>query len=255
MHHAYRFAISSLTGGQTVAEARLAFLIRHVSDATGARFALSADEILRLNPNTGTLPLFRTRKNAEITLENYQRFPVLVNEQAKLNPWGLTFKQGLFNMASDSGLFRTAEELRGMGAGFDGWAWTRGAKRWLPLYEAKMLSHYDHRFSTYDGATQAQLNVGSLPRLTVADHQDPKKEPSPATGWRNPKSRESSATAGSAAGSWAGATSPMQETSARLSLAFCPGPRLATLSRCACLSIHGMSRFCKQSSRRWSWTM
>lgn len=174
--HRVRFAISSVTGGQPAAEARLAFLIRHVNNAVPARFPLAADEILMLNPNTGTLPLFRTRKDAEITLKIYQRFPVLVNDEMKQNPWGLRFAR-LFDMANDSVLFRTAEELRGMGAGFDGWAWTQGAKRWLPLYEAKMLNHYDHRFSTYDGATQAQLNVGSLPRLTVADHQDPEKEP------------------------------------------------------------------------------
>ena len=63
-------------------------------------------------------------------------------------------------MANDSGLFRTQDDLTALGAEFDGWAWQKGEQRWLPLYEAKMLSHYDHRFSTYEDATQAQLNVG-----------------------------------------------------------------------------------------------
>ena len=40
-----------------------------------------------------------------------------------------------------------------------------------------MLSHYDHRFSTYDNATQAQLNKGMLPRLTNQQHDDPGLEP------------------------------------------------------------------------------
>ena len=39
------------------------------------------------------------------------------------------------------------------------------------------MSHYDHRLSTYAGATQAQLNVGSLPRLTAEQHDDPDCEP------------------------------------------------------------------------------
>ena len=39
-----------------------------------------------------------------------------------------------------------------------------------------MLSHFDHRFSTYKGATQAQLNVGSLPRPTDEQHDDPEFE-------------------------------------------------------------------------------
>ena len=32
---------------------------------------------------------------------------------------------------------------------FDGWAWVQDDRRWFPLYEAKLLSHYDARFSTY----------------------------------------------------------------------------------------------------------
>lgn len=40
-----------------------------------------------------------------------------------------------------------------------------------------MVNIYDHRFSTYAGATQAQLNVGSLPRLTDQQHADPDCEP------------------------------------------------------------------------------
>ena len=178
VHHAYRFAVCCMTGGIASPTTRLAFVIRHIADVPERRFALSPDEVLLLNPNTGTLPVFRSRRDAEITIGIYKRHPVLIREGVEDgNPWGLRFKQGLFNMASDSHLFRTAEELEGLGAEFDGWAWARGELRWLPLYEAKMVSHYDDRFSTYAGATQAQLNVGSLPRLTDAQHADPSCEP------------------------------------------------------------------------------
>ncbi|MGV1009046.1 MAG: Eco57I restriction-modification methylase domain-containing protein [Dermatophilaceae bacterium] len=176
VHHAYRFSVSCLTGGHPVEHSRLSFLTRHVIDAVTTRFALSADEILLLNPNTGTMPMFRTRRDAEITIGIYTRHPVLINETAGTNPWGLRFAT-LFHMANDSGLFRTAEALEDSGALFDGWSWHKGVDHWLPLYEAKMLSHYDHRFSTYENATQAQLNVGSLPRLTEKDHDDPEHEP------------------------------------------------------------------------------
>jgi hypothetical protein len=49
----------------------------------------------------------------------------------------------------------------------------RGDERYLPLYEAKMLHHFDHRYGTYEGQTQAQANVGTLPRLNDAQHDDP----------------------------------------------------------------------------------
>jgi hypothetical protein len=180
VHHAFRFAVSSMTGGEPISEVRLGFLNRFVAEVVSRRFTLAAEEILLVNPNTGTLPLFRTRRDAEITIACYRRHPVLIRDRAAGgNPWGLRFSQGLFNMASDSGSFVTADELIAQGATFDGWAWQKRRERWLPLYEAKMLSTYNHRFSTYAGATQAQLNVGTLPRVDENDLDNPAKEPLP----------------------------------------------------------------------------
>ena len=56
------------------------------------RFSLLADDIALLNPNTRTCPIFRTRRDAEITKAIYRRVPVLVNENREDgNPWGITF--------------------------------------------------------------------------------------------------------------------------------------------------------------------
>ena len=43
----------------------------------------------------------------------------------------------------------------------------------LPLYEAKMFSILDHRFSTYKNASQSQLNVGTLPQPSDEAKRDP----------------------------------------------------------------------------------
>ncbi len=178
VHHAFRFSVSSMTGGEQVPEIRLGFLNRFVAEVMSRRFTLAAEEILLLNPNTGTLPLFRTRRDAEITIACYRRHPVLIRDDAAGgNPWGLRFIQGLFNMASDSGSFVTADGLAAQGATFDGWSWQRGSARWLPLYEAKMVSFWNHRYSTYADATQAQLNQGTLPRLSEDQLDDPNAEP------------------------------------------------------------------------------
>ena len=176
VHNQFRFAVSSITGGSRVDDVRLAFYTRHVAETASRRFAVTADEVLLLNPNTGTLPVFRTRLDAEITLGIYRRHPVLMNDSKGTNPWGLRFTR-LLDMANDSGLFETQDDLRDLGAKFNGWAWTSGSQRWLPLYEAKMLSHFDHRYSTYEDATQAQLNKGTLPRLAPGQHDDAEKEP------------------------------------------------------------------------------
>jgi len=45
---------------------------------------------------------------------------------------------------------------------------------YLPLYEAKMVNLFDHRFGTYEGATGS-----TIPGVTDAQHDDPSYEPLP----------------------------------------------------------------------------
>lgn len=172
-----RFAITALTGARwTVERAQLALVIRKIEEVPERRFELTPEEVWTLNPNTGTLPMCRARADAEITLGIYRRHPVLIRDDGGQNPWGLSFSR-LFDMANDSGLFQQPEALAD--ADFDGWSYHRGGIEYLPLYEAKMLGHFDHRFGTYRDATQAQINKGTLPRPTAKQHDDPDMEPLP----------------------------------------------------------------------------
>lgn len=138
-----RFCLLTMSGSQVeVKQSEFAFFatrVEHLDDER-RRFTLAPDEIALFNPNTRTMPVFRTRADAELTRKIYQRVPVLVNERTGQNPWGVRFMQGLFNMTSDSGLFATKPR--------DGY---------LPLYEAKMLHQFDHRWATYDGDDTREL--------------------------------------------------------------------------------------------------
>ncbi|MET8411341.1 DNA methyltransferase [Streptomyces sp. NPDC005195] len=184
--HRVRFALLTVTGrDEAVDKASFAFGTRHMEDLDSRRFAMPPEEILLVNPNTGTLPVFRTRRDAEITLGIYQRVPVLMKEgddqgKGATNPWGLTFMT-MFHMSNDSHLFRGKTELETEGWKLTGNVFTHlsDGRRYLPLYEAKMLHHYDHRLGTYEGQTQAQANVGTLPRVTPEQHDDPDYAPLP----------------------------------------------------------------------------
>jgi hypothetical protein len=57
-----------VTGGQPTDRVKMAFVVRHIDDVPTGRFDLDPTEVRLLNPNTGTLPVFRTRTDAEITL-------------------------------------------------------------------------------------------------------------------------------------------------------------------------------------------
>jgi hypothetical protein len=176
VHHAFRFAVSSMTGGERIPEVALAFVVRHLEDLPERRFTLAADEVLLLNPNTGTLPVFRTRRDAEITLACYRRHPVLVRDAyPPRNAWGVALGR-MLHMADNANLFETQEDLGSAGAAFSGWDWRVDDQRWLPLYEAKMVGRYDHRYTTYEGASQAQLNQGALPQLSESAHDDASAE-------------------------------------------------------------------------------
>jgi hypothetical protein len=169
----HRVTFCTLTlggGGKPVASSRIAFYIRRFSQLSEEhRFsALEEQDFWLLNSNTGNCPIF--------TNAIYRRVPVLWREvadsQPKANPWRLSFKT-LFHMANDSHHFRTAEELEADSYRQEGNVFVSPYDRYLPLYEAKMLHQFDHRFSTYEGATEKQLNVGILPQPSVEQKRDP----------------------------------------------------------------------------------
>ena len=60
-------------------------------------FPLAADDFARVNPNTGTAPLFRTRRDAEVTRGIYERHPVLVDRSSgeASRVWSVRYKQGV----------------------------------------------------------------------------------------------------------------------------------------------------------------
>ncbi|MEU1516875.1 DNA methyltransferase [Streptomyces sp. NPDC005811] len=180
VHHSVRFCLLTVAGREErVREASFAFGTRYMEDLPSRRFAMPPEEILLVNPNTGTLPVFRSRRDAEITLGIYRRVPVLIREDdPDGNPWGLSFTR-LFHMSDDAHLFRTRDQLVADGWTQNGNVFEQGSQRYLPLYEAKMLHHYDHRLGTYEGQTEAQANMGTLPRVTPEQHDDPGFVPMP----------------------------------------------------------------------------
>src|SRR5262249_3929014 len=130
-----------LTIGTSAGDATFAFDLRTIDELRleARRFMLSAEDIGRINPNTRTAPVFRSRFDAELTAKIYARAPVLIDEASGggSNLWDLSFL-AMFHMSNDSGLFRTAAELRQAGFVREGSSWTipkgrTARQRALPL--------------------------------------------------------------------------------------------------------------------------
>lgn len=134
VHSSYKFSLVTLAGQRLPKPAEFAFFLHHTSDLAddNCRFTLSAEDFALINPNTGNCPIFRSRRDAELTREIYQKVPVFVDENATPHPprtsvlenpilhdlprherlqplrrraWSVSFRQGVFNITSDSHLF------------------------------------------------------------------------------------------------------------------------------------------------------
>lgn len=148
------------------------------------RFTLAPAEIAQINPNTKTAPVFRSRADAELTAKLYHRAPVLIEERPEedggdINPWGITF-QRMFDMSSDASFFLTPAQMEAEGWQRDRTDWVReteaGSERRVPLYEAKMIHQFDHRWATYGNGDTEEDKAQDC---TLEEKQNPDFEPSP----------------------------------------------------------------------------
>ena len=138
-------------------------------------FPLTPDDFARVNPNTGTAPVFRSRRDAEITRRIYEQHPVLVDRSQgkEKRVWPVKYVR-MFDMTNDSNLFRTAEQLDGEGFyPVEGNRWKKGEELYLPLYEGKMVQAFDHRAASVV-VNPENLNRPAQPReATDEEHADP----------------------------------------------------------------------------------
>ncbi len=184
VHSRFKFCVLILGGEERkFAQTECAFFLqdtRTISDPDRC-FPLASDDFSRVNPNTVTAPIFRTRRDAEITLGIYERHPILVDRSSgeERRAWPVKYHT-MFHMTNDSHLFRTA--LRLDAEGFypvDGNRWRKGQELYLPLFEGKMVQAFDHRAASVV-VNPENLNRPARPlEATIEDHVNPDWSPGP----------------------------------------------------------------------------
>lgn len=180
----FKFAALIASPGRTFESARCGFFLQSPSETTDPDivFSITAGDFARVNPNTGTAPIFRTRRDMALTTAIYERLPVLVDRRSSqpTTVWPVRYVR-MFDMTNDSRLFRTRSELLEREA-----AWEIGQKqfqspsgKWVPLYEGKMVQAFDHR------AASVTINPENVKRpaqpleTSLAQHQNPEWLPEP----------------------------------------------------------------------------
>lgn len=135
---------------------------------------LSANDFKLLNPNTRTCPIFRSKRDANITKYIYKRVPVLINKTRKEggNPWGIDYLR-MFDQSSDAELFYTGDQLKSDGFKRFGPNWKKGKKIFLPIYEAKMIQMFDHRAASVVVDEKNWMRQGQTDETSLVLHQNP----------------------------------------------------------------------------------
>ncbi|MDZ8069448.1 MAG: DNA methyltransferase [Nostoc sp. DedQUE08] len=156
VHRSYKFSLLAMSG-KPIKQSKFAFFITQPKqlDNQSRLFQLSPQDIALINPNTLTCPIFRTSQDAELTKKIYQRFPVLENETQSKNTWN-TFYMRLVDLGDHS------ENIR--------FPWQEKEENCdIPLYEAKLIWLYDHRFATFEGLPQLDLIDGKAKAVNDKD--------------------------------------------------------------------------------------
>lgn len=177
--------------------------VAHADDethlASSRVVSLSADDFRVVNPNTGTAPIFRNRRDAALTTRIYRSHQILVRHifaerkdpvsgervpdvdkiarKERLYPVEYS---GMFHMTNESELFKRSDELEA-----EGWypvenqRWRKGADEMLQLYEGKMVQLYDHRAASVV-VNPENIHRPAVPKSSsVEEHENPEWLPRP----------------------------------------------------------------------------
>lgn len=152
-----KFCLLTLTGAAQPIEqgAEFIFFAQDVAELKddARRFTLSAAEIALLNPNTRTCPIFRSKRDAELTKAIYQRVPVLIKEsEAEENPWGLVIRR-VYDMNKQDVLNKCKKVER-----------NNLSLNYIPMMESKLMHQFDSRWATY-----SDDNLQSISKINKSD--------------------------------------------------------------------------------------
>jgi hypothetical protein len=140
VHNEFKFCLLILGGSaRSFIRPSFMFFSRFFSDIHQPErwFELTANDIALLNPNSRTCPVFRTGCDAQLAKTTYSQIPVLNRGETDHGTWGVSFMR-MIDMANDSALFAGVE-----GPGL------------VPLYEAKMIGQFNHRYASLIGKKHA----------------------------------------------------------------------------------------------------
>jgi len=177
VHRMYKFCLFC-AGGTFVGqkEADFAFYLNRIAQLSDLdrHFTLTHKELQTINPNTRTCPTFKNRYDAALIKAIYGRISAWCLYEGSDSGFG-TLKTP-FNMSNDSGLFQTTSKLITLKEEIRANDCRKVADTlYLTLYESKLLHQFNHRFATFEGATEHDITQGNALEFSSDELKNPQK--------------------------------------------------------------------------------
>ena len=178
VHASFKFCAMTFGGNERIFDDIKCAFFLHDTETTADPdrcFPLTPDYFTKVNPNTGTAPILRTCRDADITRRIYEQHPVLVDRSggAENRAWPVRYVR-MLDMTNDSRLFRTAARLESDGFyPVEGNRWKRGDELYLPLYQGRMIHQFDHRANSVRVNPENTHNPYLSEEVSEAQHADP----------------------------------------------------------------------------------
>lgn len=157
-----RFKFSLITLAPKDGMSDFAFFLHNLNELEDSRrhFTMTPEDFDLINPNTHTCPVFRSEEDAKLAKKIYKKAGVFVNENDEENGnlWKIKFST-MFHMSNDSGLFVGAELLKRVQGDGHAELVSASGSRYLPLYEAKLMHQFDHRWNTFVNGEPKDVTV------------------------------------------------------------------------------------------------
>ena len=162
VHSSFKFCL--FTSGSpvtpTAAASDFVFFAHAVGDLLDLdrRFRLTSEDIALLNPGTRTCPIFRSSRDAELLKRIHRKVPV-IGAQKSPTDWRMEIFQKMIDVTIHARLCSFTAEPPDVD--------------WLPVYEGRLLRHFNHRATTYEGVSEEDRGAGNPRELTSEELDDP----------------------------------------------------------------------------------
>ena len=166
----YRFSIIVFQGSSRNEKGfTAAFMLKDINELLEDKRLchLRSEDIDLINPNSCTCPVVADVRDLELMRLMYQKFLVLIRQNPYCNEWNAKATY-MFQMSDVGGVFldldtailvRTSNGLHARG----------GSDVYVPLYEAKLVHQFDHRFASFEGQSKTECKSGRARLLSSVE--------------------------------------------------------------------------------------